>query len=337
MIREREDQGSGAAYPRAEAEIFSHDAAVTVAPKTLPEVRAGELARALELRRLGSAYVGACPACGYRGFQIQERDGKTLFHCHGGGCEQSRVIDVLRKAGLWGLQPASVGLSPHHWCRDLSNDTGRGAELARDLWRRSRPAEGSPVETYLRARGYAGLIPPALRYLPNARHKETGTSSAAMIAAVTRYPANRIIAVHRTFIRADGTGKARVEPNKKTLGPVSGGAVRLAKAGPVVAISEGIETGLSILVATRIPTWAALSAGGIKALVLPPLPLASEVTIAADADPVGIAAAHDAAQRWHHEGRTVRIACPPEPGTDFNDLLRVEGLAGLATLAVRAA
>ena len=87
-----------------------------------------------------------------------------------------------------------------------------------------------------------------------------------------------------------------------------------------MAVSEGIEDGLSILAATGLPVWAALSAGGIKSLILPPLPLAATVIIAADHDPTGIGAARDAAERWMHEGRTVRIAVPDTPGADFNDL-----------------
>jgi len=71
--------------------------------------------------------------------------------------------------------------------------------------------------------------------------------------------------------------------------------------------------------ATGIPTWAALSAGGIKKLLL--RPNAREVLIAADADPAGISAARIAAQRWHAEGRKVRIVKPPER-LDFNDLAR---------------
>ena len=72
---------------------------------------------------------------------------------------------------------------------------------------------------------------------------------------------------------------------------------------------------------TGIPTWAALSAGGLRRLVLPPAPNAGLVTIAADADVVGIEAARVAALRWKGEGRQVRVIVPSRPGTDFNDLI----------------
>jgi hypothetical protein len=139
-----------------------------------------------------------------------------------------------------------------------------------------------------------------------------------MVAAVIRpdQPPG-IIGVHRTFLLPDGSGKAGFEPNKMSLGPIGGGGVPLAAPGAKIAVSEGIETGLSFQQATGIPTWAALSAGGIKRLVLPPD--AQEVLIAADADKVGLVAAHKAASRWHVEGRRVRIVKPPE-GLDFNEL-----------------
>src|SRR5208282_4913964 len=111
---------------------------------------------------------------------------------------------------------------------------------------------------------------------------------------------NRPIGIHRTFLARDGNGKAAASPDKMMLGKVGGGAVRLAPVSEKLAVCEGLETALSVQQATGIPTWAALSAGGIEKLMLPPLPLASDIIIAADHDESGVgqrAAAH-AAQRW---------------------------------------
>jgi putative DNA primase/helicase len=88
----------------------------------------------------------------------------------------------------------------------------------------------------------------------------------------------------------------------------------------MIAVTEGIESGLSYQEATGTPTWAAMSALGIKQLILPDE--VQHVVIAADPDPVGIMAAHAAARRWLAEGRRVSIARPP-PGLDFNDMARV--------------
>jgi hypothetical protein len=144
----------------------------------------------------------------------------------------------------------------------------------------------------------------------------------AMLAAamLTRDPP-KIVGVHRTFLREDGSGKAPLNPEKMSLGDLRGACVPLAHApmGPKVAVSEGIETGLSVLQATGIPTLAALSAAGMQVLLLPTG--VQEVFIAADPDKVGLKVAEAAARRWHTEGRTVRIVKPPT-GQDFNDLAR---------------
>ena len=188
------------------------------------------------------------------------------------------------------------------------------------MWQRSQAAEGTVVETYLRVRGYRGPIPATLRYVTG-KHPSDGEMHPVMVAAVLRVGAPaQIPGIHRTFLLADGSGKAAFEPNKMSLGNIRGGAVHLAAPAPKMAVSEGIETGLSFMQATGIPTWAALSAGGLQALLLPPE--VREVLIAADRDLVGLNAAQIAAARWHHEKRVVRIVNPPE-GYDFNDLGRM--------------
>jgi putative DNA primase/helicase len=59
----------------------------------------------------------------------------------------------------------------------------------------------------------------------------------------------------------------------------------------------------------------------MTALVLPATVRTVILLADNDADGGGERAAHAAAQRWLAEGRRVRIALPPEPGTDFADLL----------------
>jgi phage/plasmid primase-like uncharacterized protein len=132
------------------------------------------------------------------------------------------------------------------------------------------------------------------------------------------------VAIHRTFLRPDGSAKANVEPDKASLGPVSGGAVRLAPAQPNqwLVVAEGIETTLSVMLACGLPGWAALSASGISKLLLPASE--SKVLICSDVDANGVGqrAANAAAERFLAEGRKVRVALAPAVGVDFNDLLR---------------
>jgi putative DNA primase/helicase len=224
------------------------------------------------------------------------------------------------------VDPRPSRTSKHRSADHEQDQTGRKQFAAR-VWHSSAAAIGTLAEVYLRRRGISVPIPFALRFHSNLRHP-SGSNWPGIVAAVTRAPADgEVMAIHRTFLGRDGLAKAPVEPQKMMLGPCQGGAVHLAPAGEHLAITEGIETGLSIVSATGVPTWAALSAGGIRSLILPPLPLARQVTICADHDPAGVAAADAAAERWHREGRQVRIAVPPEPGTDFNDLALATELA----------
>ena len=134
----------------------------------------------------------------------------------------------------------------------------------------------------------------------------------------------RPLAIHRTFLAYDGSGKAPVDPQKMMLGPCRGGAVRLADPGALLMVGEGIETCLAAMQATGHPAWAALSTSGLRTLDLPVD--ARDVIVLADGDEAGEAAARECAWRWKREGRRVRIARPPQ-GCDFNDMLREQGLA----------
>jgi putative DNA primase/helicase len=185
------------------------------------------------------------------------------------------------------------------------------------LYRRTHPAPGTLVETYLRERSLILPIPPRVRFHPNLRHP-SGHYFPAMVALVTDV-ADRPAAVHRTWLTPDGT-KAPVEPQRMSLGPIRGNALRLTPVAAELLVGEGLESCLSALQATSRPTWSALSTGGLRTLVLPRE--VRSIIILADGDDAGEAAAAYAAQRWVAEDRRVRIARPPTRGKDFNDILR---------------
>lgn len=288
-----------------------------------------QIASALGLYQAGAArWHGKCPCCGYRtGFTVAERrSGLPLFYCNAGGCGQAELIAALRRRGLWpdhDHKEAHSGDDPDELARRREAKTrerSRKIELAADMWQEAYCASGL-IETYFRLRDILLPVPPVIRMLgmhgAYGRHP-TGARRPQMIARV-EHAEHGPVAVHRTFLAIDGSGKASLDPVRMSHGPVGGAAVRLAPAGSVLAIAEGIETALSYMQATSTPTWAALSARGMRALVLPENVL--EVVIAADADPVGIMAAQAAARRWISEGRLVSIVRPPL-GRDFNDLAR---------------
>ena len=104
----------------------------------------------------------------------------------------------------------------------------------------------------------------------------------------------------------------------------AGGAARLTQGGDKMLEAEGIETSLSLACGLEhnfVTIWAALSTGGMKALVLPPVP--GMLTVAADLDDcrVGQAAAHAPGMRSDVTGW--KLSRRPAPtGQDWNDALR---------------
>jgi hypothetical protein len=256
-----------------------------------------------------------CPCCGYKkSLSASIKDGKPLYFCHA-GCPQDSLWRVIQDEALLALH-----LEP----KTLQRANLESRAYIQKLWDDSLSAVGTPVETYLRNRGFSGAVPASLHYLSKYRHSPSETFWPIMLASVTDWRGH-LKAVHRTYLAREGKGKAPVEPAKMTLGAVGGLAVHLAPAGSRLAISEGIETGLSVQQISGLPTWAAISAGGMSQLILPPLPLAQDIIICADndANSCGEKAAHNAAQRWLDEGRIVRITMPPIVGADFNDMTKI--------------
>jgi phage/plasmid primase-like uncharacterized protein len=280
---------------------------------------AAQIAEQLGLTESGNGFTGFCPSCGYeKGFSVVDKNGRTLFRCHAGGCNQQEIIQALREYGLWGNEaPRPVEFSQ----RPVPSPKADSTEAAIGIWERAQPAHGTVVETYLRARGYLGTIPTSLRYVRGKHPSDEGFHPTMLAAALSLGEQPKLVGVHRTFLREDGTGKAALSPDKMSLGKLQGAGVPISAPSSKVAVSEGIETGLSVQQATGIPTIAALSAAGMQTLILPAR--VQEVFIAADPDDVGMKAAHSAARRWHADGRVVRIVKPPE-GVDFNDLARRE-------------
>ena len=259
------------------------------------------------------------------------KDDGIDLHCFA-GCDWRDVKTELRRRGLI---PERDGAHKQSWrrryrprqtarvSREQDNDARSRAAAALRIWSKSRPSPGTPAETYLASRGITIPPPPTLRYHPGLRHRPTGLLLPAMIAAITVWPSHQVVAVHRTFLTADGSGKAPVTQAKMMLGPCAGGAVRLVVGGDdELVLAEGLETALSILQATGRPIWATLSTSGLKSVILPHE--VKSITIAADSDEPGLKAAYAAAEKWTKAGRTVRVAVPPEPGTDFNDMAMSE-------------
>lgn len=195
-------------------------------------------------------------------------------------------------------------------------DAAKRTEAALAIWSASRPAPGTPVESYLRNRSITIPVPPTLRYNPGVKYAQSGLYMPCMVAAI-QAPDRRITGIHRTYIRDDGMGKAGVARPKMALGPIGRGAVRLGPAGSVLGIAEGIETSLSAMQLFGVPVWCALGSR-FDRIALPEE--VQRVIIFADSGEAGMDAANRALGAFNEQGRQTEI-CVPDLG-DFNDVLR---------------
>jgi hypothetical protein len=183
------------------------------------------------------------------------------------------------------------------------------------IWEASRP---SPLlTTYLRARGIVMPAPSCLRLHGGLNHKPTETRWPAMVASVENGDGR--VGIHRTWLRSDGRGKAPITPEKMALGDLRDGAVRLAPAGDVLGVCEGIENGLAAIILHGVPTWAALSAARLDRIAIPAS--VRKVVVFADADEAGRQAAQRAVRRYREQGREVECAFPSAGAKDWNDVL----------------
>lgn len=214
-------------------------------------------------------------------------------------------------------RPAFVTIAP-------AGDDKDRSERAMAIWRQAVSIKSTPAEAYLTSRGlqYSGT---ALRWHPSCPFGK-GERHACMVALVRNIETNEPQAIHRTAIDSHG-----LKVDRKALGPIGGGAVKLtedAEGTNVIAIGEGIETALSIRKLSGLgtmPVWSVLSAGGIAAF--PALPGFEAVWIAADNDVTGTGqkAARAAAERLVAAGIETIILAATQAGTDLNDWVARHG------------
>jgi len=286
---------------------------------------------AMRGRWSGGRGMACCPAHDDRSPSLSiadGADGRLLLRCHA-GCSFAEVQAALRECGLIAgantFRPVARVLDEERRAVDRAILEKRMRQ-ARRLWNEAGPIAGTPGERYLRARGITCALPYTLRYIDDCWH-QAAKCSPAMVSHVRNVREPQTFAVHRTYIRGDGLAKADLLPSKAMLGPVAGGAVHLSNSNGPLVVTEGIETGLSLLcgILTGPATvWAALSASGMVRLTLPDQP--GELIIAPDGDLTGGKAAEALAMRAQALGWQVSLLTPPD-GFDWNDVLTGKAVA----------
>ncbi|KAI3598724.1 hypothetical protein D8I24_5670 [Cupriavidus necator H850] len=257
-----------------------------------------------------------CPACG-RGDRDKtlgltiEADGKGVAHCFRCSFTESYRPDWGTRRQMPAAPRIKAVVTQKH---ETLSDYGR------DLWSACKPLSGVAA-AYLKARRC--VIPPVdgdLRFHSALKHP-TGYTGPVLVGLITDAVTREPMSLHRTWIQADGR-KADVEPPRLLLGGhrKQGGVIRLWPDEAVttgLGIAEGIETALSLAWAYA-PAWSCIDAGNLAAF--PVLPGIEVLTIGADNDAAGTAAAQECAARWADAEREVYVTRQAQ--NDLNDILK---------------
>ncbi len=209
-------------------------------------------------------------------------------------------------------------LQHEHWAK--------AAERIARLWAECVPlVPGDAATLYLKRRGFGGVwpLPACLRLHRNLDYWHGGVrlgAYSAMVAPIVA-PDGRTVALHRTFLMADGR-KAAVPSVKKltaTAGPLPGACIPLHKPQRgMMGIAEGIETALACWCASTVPTVAAYCASNLAAWRWPAD--VQRLVIFADADKAGRQAAKSLCARALAARLRAEVLTPTDDGADWCDV-----------------
>uniref|UniRef100_A0A6M3XYW7 Putative primase n=1 Tax=viral metagenome TaxID=1070528 RepID=A0A6M3XYW7_9ZZZZ len=286
----------------------------------LPSVVGG----AIKLHRAGNEFKGLCPFHAEKTPSFTVFRGGTRWHCFGCGAGGD-VFDFVAKMHGVGLRDAAemlghgevvtVAVAP---LPPVDDDESDRTEEARAIWRAAAPAPGTLAETYLRSRGLSVSIPETIRFA-RLRYGSRGKEHPCLVAAVSD-PDGNLCGIQRTYLRADGRGKADVPKAKLSLGKVRCGAIRLAPVARSLIVCEGLEDGLSLAQVCGQAVWVACGSSMLPSMRLPDF--VRDVTVGGDNDNAGREAAARAATAFSERGHSVRTFFPTEPHKDFNEELQ---------------
>jgi putative DNA primase/helicase len=281
-----------------------------------------------------------CPVCakGKDRFRYTDKDGEGTYYCH--GCGPGGPFKLLQALTGWDFVKAlgeverCVGVMPALAIPGAAPMAERMKKLARKIWEEAVPVTpGDEVDRYLSGRGLSlPTYPEVLRFHPALGYFEK--TEGGKSRKVAEYPAmlaridgadGEAVTLHRTYL--SGGRKASVPDAKKVLSSgINGAAVRLFAATDELGITEGIETGLAIHLATGKPVWAGLSAGNLEKLCLPDSVQRVCVYGDNDADSQfdGQAGAYALASRLmklsQRVPRQVQVFLPKQAGSDWADV-----------------
>ena len=200
--------------------------------------------------------------------------------------------------------------------------------------------EAKPARRYIRNRGLRiddhERYNDSLFYHPSLYYKDRADQSTGYSPAIVAkvYRGSELVNLHRTYITQNGR-KAPISTPKMLMSPVykgatSGAAIQLDTPDRVLHVAEGIETALAVHQAVNEPVWAAISAGGMERLIVPPSVTRVVIWTDLDRSGRGLQAAKALNRRLHRLDVSVSIKLPERDllrtreSVDWLDVLNME-------------
>ena len=274
----------------------------------------------LKLQRAGNEWRGCCPFHTDRSPSFTIFKGGHRFYCFGCGASGDVLDYVSRIYGLNFIEAAQflcAGDLPRvEWSAPACENKPGRTDEALAIWESACPVRGTLAEAYLGYRGIPAPFPLDLRFQ---RLPYGSLGLMPCLVAAVRNEFGKLSGIQRIYLRNDGLGKAPVSKPKLSLGKVAGGAIQLGEldGSGCLTVCEGPEDGLSLLAGGLGPVWVAAGASMLPAMRFPPE--VHTITIAADNDAAGEAAATKAATNFEERGLLVQIIRPSAAFKDFND------------------
>lgn len=272
------------------------------------------------VRKLGGKWhsdyaMCRCPAHndGRPSLRVRVGDKAVLLRCFA-GCTSDEILAALRRGGF--TAPA------HHDPGQRQDSKGDFNKLALSIWRHAVPFTGSLAECYLRSRA---IVPEGITARFDAK-SQFGSGEEKAYAPALIVPIEDdtgVVAIHRTFLRPDGRGKAEVDEPKRMLGNPGVGAVRWGGIPPdgILRLAEGVEDAASVMnmLEPGAFVWPVLGIERYQAIAIPES--VSQVVVYSQH---GVEASRALARAEPHltaNGRRLLVKQPPHAG-DWNDLLQ---------------
>lgn len=255
-----------------------------------------------------------CPLCGgVDRFRFDDKTGNGSYFCNtcgaGTGIHLLAQHQGIAHSEAWKLVDSLVGTVQ---ARQKAEKTD-GREIIGKILKTCKPAiECDEVCKYLSSRNIKSTPETILSGL----FSLGGEQLVCMVGKASL--GRKMTGLHVTYLR-DGK---KVDRRMYAIesGSMTGSAVRLAYLcdGDSLVIGEGIETSLSAGERFRLPAWAAMDAGKLEKVIIPPQ--VKNIIIAGDCDEsfTGQASAYILAKRLKKEGLNVRVEIPDKIG-DWND------------------